>query len=184
VDIVIGSDGRYYDILHMTAGGSARPPSHETVDAREHFVSMNGTEVFKLAVRSMGDIASDLMRRNRLRPNDISCFIAHQANERILDAVAKRLRLRPNQVYNNIQNYGNTTSATIPTCLYEAESIGMIKRGGWVMCVTFGAGLTWGGVLMRWVATKLPKTEPEVSNEDTSEIYLPNLKPGREWDRR
>jgi 3-oxoacyl-[acyl-carrier-protein] synthase III len=184
VDITIGSDGRYYDILHMSAGGSDLPASHDTVNKRQHYLSMSGPEVFKLAVRQMGDVAATLLERNRLRPHDLSCFIAHQANERILEATAKRIKLRPNQVFNNIQWYGNTTSATIPSCMYDAESIGMIKRGGWVMIVTFGGGLTWGGALMRWAAPKLPKPEPELSGQSASEIYSDSLKPGQDWNRR
>jgi 3-oxoacyl-[acyl-carrier-protein] synthase-3 len=145
---------------------------------------MNGPEVFKLAVRHMGEVASTLLERNRLRPQDIGCFIAHQANLRIVESTAKRLGLRPNQVYNNIQRYGNTTSATIPTCLFEAEAEGKIRRGDWVICVTFGAGLTWGGFLMRWGARPLPKVEDVKIPDTTTESYPDRLRPGRDWQQR
>jgi 3-oxoacyl-[acyl-carrier-protein] synthase-3 len=183
VDMILGSDGRHYDILNMPAGGSALPASHETIDKHQHYLKMNGAEVFKLAVRQMGDVSTTLLGRNRLRPQDISCFIAHQANARIIEATAKRLGLRPNQVYNNIDKYANTTSATIPTCLYEAEAEGRIRKGDWVLLVTFGAGLTWGGILMRWAARRLPKGELP-KTPDTASDFLPDrLRPGREWEQ-
>ena len=185
VDIVIGSDGRdrYYEILNMPAGGSAMPPSRDTVENGLHYLRMNGSEVYKLAVKNMCDISNMLMRRNRLRASDIGCFVAHQANLRIIEASAKRLGLKPSQVYTNIQRYGNTTSATIPTALYEAEAEGKIRRGSWVLCVTFGAGLTWGGFLMRWAVRPLPKPAALAGARAASDSYLEQLRPDRDWER-
>ncbi|HDS30156.1 MAG TPA: ketoacyl-ACP synthase III [Firmicutes bacterium] len=179
-DMEIGSDGRFYDLLHMKAGGSAYPATHETVEKRMHTLYMEGSEVFKLAVRKMTEISESLLERNRIRPEQLGCFIAHQANIRIIDSTTKRLRLKPNQVYNNIDKYGNTTSATIPTCLYEAEEQGMIKKGDWVLLISFGAGLTWGGILMKWAVDRLPKTE-EVAVDTVSDVLSTKLRPGGDW---
>lgn len=184
VDMILGSDGRHQKILHMPAGGSACPASHETVEKRQHFVRMEGREVFKLAVRKMGEVGEELLTRNRVRPSQLGCFIAHQANSRIVDATAKRLKLKPQQVYSNIQRYGNTTAATIPTCIYEAEAEGKIKRGDWVLLVSFGAGLTWAGVLMKWAVKPLPKLEEEVLAGMAYDSYSEELKPGRGWPRQ
>jgi 3-oxoacyl-[acyl-carrier-protein] synthase-3 len=145
---------------------------------------MEGREVFKLAVRKMGEVGEELLRRNHVRPSRLGCFIAHQANARIVDATAKRLGLKPEQVYSNIDRYGNTTAATIPTCIYEAEALGRIKRGDWVLLVSFGAGLTWAGALLRWAVKPLPKLEPKVVAGTVSDSYSEKLKPGRNWPRR
>lgn len=181
-DIYIGSDGREDQILKMEAGGSALPASYETVEKRQHFVKMNGPEVFKIAVRKMDEVASLLLERNRLKPHDVRLFIFHQANLRIIEAVGKRLGIKPSQLYNNIESYGNTTSATIPTCLYEAEAEKRIRRGDLVMVVTFGAGLTWGGALMRWAIKPLPKSSTvSARDQQASDYYSDRLRPDREW---
>jgi len=183
IDMEMGSDGRYFNILHMKAGGSAHPPSHETVDKGWHVVEMEGQETFKLAVRQMYETAKDLLDRNRVKPTRLGLFIGHQANLRIIDAVTKRLKLRPNQVYNNIERYGNTTSATIPSCIYEAEAEGRIRKGDWMLLVSFGAGLTWGGALMKWAVNPLPKIKPIEDDELPYETYPDRLRPGREWQK-
>jgi 3-oxoacyl-[acyl-carrier-protein] synthase-3 len=183
VDIIIGSDGRFYELLNMPAGGSAIPATKESVENHLHYLHMNGAEVFKIAVKHMSDITNQLLKRNRLRASDLTCFIAHQANLRIIEATAKRLGLKPNQVYNNIDHYGNTTSATIPSALYDAEAMGKIKRGSWVLCVTFGAGLTWGGALMRWAARPLAKHAAISDGHAVSGVHSEQLRPGRDWER-
>jgi len=184
VDLEMGSDGRYYNLLHMKGGGCANPPTHDTVDKGWHYVEMEGQETFKLAVRTMHDTAKKLLERNRVRSRQISTFIGHQANLRIIDAVTKRLKLRPNQIFNNIQLYGNTTAATIPTCIYEAEAEGRIKKGDWVLLVSFGAGLTWAGALLKWAVGPLPKIKAVDSAKDVAhDTYPDRLKPGREWQR-
>lgn len=181
VDIVIGSDGRYFDLLNMPAGGSACPATHETVDKRMHKLHMQGKETYKLAVRIMEEVSTQLMDSCHVKSRDLACFIGHQANLRIIEAVTKRLGLKPEQVHNNIERYGNTTSATIPTCLYEAEMERKIKKGDWVLLVTFGAGLTWGGALMRWAADPLPILEEAAVADAVAGSYPEKLRPGRDW---
>ncbi len=182
MDIEIGSDGRYYDLLHMEAGGSTYPSSHESVEKDMHYLRMAGAEVYKLAVRKMTEVSKVLMERNNVKPEDISCFITHQANARISEATAKRLKLKPEQLYSNINRYGNTTSATIPTCIYEAEAEGRIKKGDCVLLASFGAGLTWAGILMRWAADPLPKYEENYAAM-AMESLPEKLKPIRDWNR-
>lgn len=184
MDMDIGSDGRYLKLLHMPGGGSANPATHESVDKKLHTLHMEGQETFKIAVRTMLKTTRLLLDRNGVDTEDLSVFIGHQANLRIIDAVTKRLKLTPDQVYNNIDKYGNTTSATIPSCLYEAEMLGMIKKGDWVILVSFGAGLTWAGALIKWGIDPLPVLGDETESEDTAtEIYSDRLKPGRDWPR-
>ncbi|MCX6645328.1 MAG: ketoacyl-ACP synthase III [bacterium] len=184
IDLEIGSDGRYPKLLHMPGGGSAHPATHETVDNKLHTLHMEGQETFKVAVKTMLNVTQTLLNRNNVKSEEIGVYIGHQANLRIIDAVTKRLRLRPDQVYNNIEKYGNTTSATIPSCLYEAEMKGMIKKGDWVVLVSFGAGLTWGGALIKWGIDPLPVLGDELEAGDSvSENYSDQLKPGRDWQR-
>jgi 3-oxoacyl-[acyl-carrier-protein] synthase-3 len=183
-DIEIGSDGRYPKLLYMLGGGSAYPPTHETVDKKYSTLRMEGQETFKVAVRTMLKVSNEIMQRNDIKVEDIGVYIAHQANLRIIEAVTNKLGLRPDQVYNNISKYGNTTSATIPSCLYEAEMIGKIKKGDWVLLVSFGAGLTWAGALIKWGIDKLPLLSDELESIDSvTEIYSDRLKPGRDWQR-
>ncbi len=186
VDMLLGSDGRYEELLRMRAGGSAFPASHETVDKGWHYLEMEGPEVFKLAVRSMLQVSSTLLERNRIKPSRLGCFIGHQANLRIIEAVTKRLGLKPSQVYNNIDRYGNTTSATIPTCIYEAEMEGKIRKGDWVLLVSFGAGLTWAGILLRWAVGRLPRLEEKAAlpSDTAVDTYPDRLKPGRDRQER
>ena len=146
----MGSDGSAAELLYMPGGGSKYPPSHQSVDQRLHFLRMNGTEIFKLAVRRMADSAKRVVKDAKLTSDDIECFIPHQANTRIIEAVAKRADLPLEKVYMNLQRYGNTSAASNLIALYEAVRDGVVKRDDHVVMVAFGAGLTWGSVLLQW----------------------------------
>lgn len=148
MDYINHVDGLGRHHLHMKAGGSLRPASIETVQSGEHFVYQEGQAVFKAAVSSMADVAEQIMERHRLLPEDIAWVVPHQANMRIIDATARRMGVDPGKVMNNIQNYGNTTSATIPLCLYDYER--QMKKGDNIILVAFGAGFTWGSVYLKW----------------------------------
>lgn len=138
--------GRHH--LHMKAGGSLRPATHETVEQMEHFVYQEGQVVFKAAVSSMADIAEEIMLKHNLKSEEIAWLVPHQANMRIIDATARRMGLGTERVMINIQKYGNTTSATIPLCLWDYEK--KLKKGDNVILVAFGAGFTWGSVYLKW----------------------------------
>ena len=138
--------GRHH--LHMKAGGSMRPANHETVNAMEHYVYQEGQVVFKAAVSSMADIAEEIMQKHNLKSEDVAWLVPHQANMRIIDATARRMGLETDRVMINIQKYGNTTSATIPLCLWEYEK--QLKKGDNIILVAFGAGFTWGSVYLKW----------------------------------
>ena len=138
--------GRHH--LHMKAGGSLRPASIETVQNGEHFVYQEGQTVFKHAVSGMADVAAQIMERHNLRPEEIAWVVPHQANMRIIEATARRMGLGSDKVMVNIQKYGNTTSATIPLCLYDYEK--QLKKGDNIILVAFGAGFTWGSVYLKW----------------------------------
>jgi len=146
----LGSDGSGAPLLCLPAGGSRQPTSHETVDARLHYVKMNGAEVFKFAVRIMAEAAVQVMEMAGVKPEDVACFIPHQANSRIIEAAAKRVGISMDKVFVNVDRYGNTSAASIPIALYEAEHEGRIKPGDIVVLVGFGAGLTWGASVLRW----------------------------------
>ena len=146
----MGSDGSAAGFLYMPGGGSKHPPSHASVDQRMHFLRMNGTEIFKLAVRRMADSAKRVVKDAKLKPEHIECFIPHQANTRIIEAVAKWANLPIEKVYMNLQRYGNTSAASNLIALYEAVKEGVIKRNDHVVMVAFGAGLTWGSLLLQW----------------------------------
>ena len=148
MDHLFHTDGSGRKYLHMKAGGSARPPSHETIDAREHFVYQEGQSVFKFAVSNMADVAAEIMVRNNLRPEDIAWLVPHQANLRIIDATGRRMGLEPGKVMINIQNYGNTTSATIPLCIWEYEN--KLRKGDILILAAFGGGFTWGSIYLKW----------------------------------
>ena len=147
-DSILRIDGSGKDHLIMKAGGSVKPPSHETVDAREHYVYQEGQYVFKAAVSQMGDTSMELMERHNLTGDDIAWVVPHQANLRIIDAVARRMDLPMERVMVNIQKYGNTSSATIPLCLWEWE--GRLKKGDKLILTAFGAGYTWGSTYLIW----------------------------------
>lgn len=148
MDYILRSDGMGHVHLHMKAGGSAKPASIETVNAREHFIYQEGQAVFKHAVSKMADVSVELMQRNHLTSEDIAWLVPHQANMRIITATGERMKLPPEKVMVNIQKYGNTTSATIPLCLYEWEN--QLKKGDNLILAAFGAGFTWGAIWLKW----------------------------------
>ena len=148
MDTILRTNGIGLEHLIMKAGGSAYPPSHETVDRREHYVYQDGRYVFKHAVSDMADVAAEVVARNGLTNDDISWVVPHQANLRIIDATAKRLGVRDDQVMINIQKYGNTSAGTIPLCLWEWES--KLKKGDNLILAAFGAGFTWGSIYVKW----------------------------------
>jgi 3-oxoacyl-[acyl-carrier-protein] synthase-3 len=148
IDHIFGVDGSGAKHLYMKAGGSLRPPSHETIDNKEHFVYQEGQAVFKVAVSKMADVSVEIMEKHNLKSQDISWFIPHQANMRIIDAVARRMGLEKEKVMINIERYGNTTAATIPLCLWEWEP--RLKKGDNIILSAFGGGFTWGSVFLKW----------------------------------
>jgi 3-oxoacyl-[acyl-carrier-protein] synthase-3 len=148
IDYLFKTDGSGRKFLHIKAGGSVKPASHETVDAKEHFVYQEGQSVFKFAVVNMADIAAEIMQRNNLKSDDIAWLVPHQANLRIIDATGRRMGLPPEKVMINIQNYGNTTAATIPLCLWEYEN--KLRKGDVIILAAFGGGFTWGSMYLRW----------------------------------
>src|ERR1700754_1918122 len=146
----IKSDGRYEEQLFSPGGGTRRKPSAETLAAGDHFFKMRGNELFKVAVRSMTEISRDVLERAGKKSDEIDLFIPHQANQRITEAVADRLNVDLSNVYSNIAVHGNTSSASIPIALDECVEGGRIKEGDLVLMASFGGGVTWGGVLVRW----------------------------------
>ena len=150
VDWILGSDGSGGPYLYMPGGGSLHPPTAETVERKMHYVHQNGRSVFKFAVRGMIEVSESILQRNGLTPSDLKLFVPHQANMRIIKATAEKLRLDPARVAVNIDRFANTTAATIPICLSEASTDGTIEEGDLLLLVSFGAGFTWGGILLRW----------------------------------
>lgn len=150
VDTLLGSDGTLAQLLIQPAGGSRMPATHETVDKRLHTVQMAGNEVFKNAVRAMESAAVDILERNKIDPSEIALCIPHQANIRIIESLQKRLGLPDEKVFVNIHKYGNTSAATTPIALYEAQHEGRIKPGDLVLLVSFGAGFVWASALVRF----------------------------------
>jgi 3-oxoacyl-[acyl-carrier-protein] synthase-3 len=148
MDHIFHTDGSGRKYLHLKAGGSVRPASHETVDAKEHYIYQEGQSVFKFAVVNMADVAVEIMNKNNLRSEDIAWLVPHQANLRIIDATGRRMGLPPEKVMINIQNYGNTTSATIPLCIWEYEN--RLKKGDILILAAFGGGFTWGSIYVKW----------------------------------
>jgi len=146
----IRSDGRYEEQLYSPGGGTRRPPTAATLAAGDHFFKMKGNELFKVAVRSMADISREVLEEAGARAEDVSLFIPHQANQRITDAVATKLNVEETRVYSNIAMHGNTSSASIPIALDECVEAGRINQGDLILLASFGGGVTWGGVLMRW----------------------------------
>ena len=148
MDYLHQADGAGCAFLHMKAGGSVLPPSVRTVRNRLHYVYQEGRQVFKHAVIQMAEVSAALMRKHNLRPEDIAFFVPHQANRRIIEAAAERLGLPLEKVMLNIDRYGNTTSATLPLCLYDYEN--QLKKGDNLILATFGGGFTWGALWLRW----------------------------------
>jgi 3-oxoacyl-[acyl-carrier-protein] synthase-3 len=147
-DSILKSDGSGRNYLGMKAGGSVKPPSHETVDAREHFIYQDGKTVFKFAVTNMADVSAEIMERNNLTGDDVAWLVPHQANKRIIDATARRMGVGTEKVMLNIQKYGNTTNGTIPLCLWEWED--KLKKGDNLILAAFGGGFTWGSIYLKW----------------------------------
>ncbi len=148
MDHILKTDGSGRKFLHLKAGGSVKPSSHETIDAKEHFIYQEGQSVFKFAVSNMADVAAEIMERNNLKSEDIAWLVPHQANLRIIDATVRRMGLPPEKVMVNIQNYGNTTAATIPLCIWEYEN--RLKKGDVLILAAFGGGFTWGSIYLKW----------------------------------
>ena len=147
-DSILKSDGSGEPFLHMKAGGSRRPASEETLKNREHFAYQEGSTVFKFAVKNMADVAAQVMERNNLVADDVSYLVPHQANKRIIDATANRMGVGEEKVMLNISEYGNTTSGTIPLCLWDYES--KLKKGDNLILAAFGGGFTWGSIWLKW----------------------------------
>lgn len=147
-DSILRADGSGRKYLHQKAGGSVKPPTHETVDAKEHFVFQDGQPVFKRAVVGMAEVSAEIMEKNNLSSDDVAWLVPHQANKRIIDATAERMGLTSEKVMLNIQKYGNTTAGTIPLCLWDYEK--QLKKGDNIIISTFGAGFTWGAVYLKW----------------------------------
>jgi 3-oxoacyl-[acyl-carrier-protein] synthase-3 len=148
LDSILKSDGTGRHYLYQKAGGSQRPASHETVDAKEHFIYQDGQPVFKFAVKGMADVSAELLERNNLTGDDIAWLVPHQANKRIIDATANRMGLSQDKVMLNIHRYGNTTAATIPLCLWDFKH--EINKGDLIVLAAFGGGFTWGATLIKW----------------------------------
>jgi 3-oxoacyl-[acyl-carrier-protein] synthase-3 len=148
MDSMLYADGSGAPHLHMKAGGSLRPATHETVDRRQHFVFQEGQTVFKFAVSKMADVSVEMMKRHNIKPEELAWLVPHQANMRIIEATARRMGIRREQVMINIERYGNTTAATIPLCLWEWEE--QLKKGDKIILSAFGGGFTWGAIYLKW----------------------------------
>ena len=150
VQSYLGSDGNYSDLITIPGGGSLKAASEETLKNREHFLKMNGTEVFKQAVRGMVQSIETILKKTSTAIEDVACIIPHQANMRIIDAVASRLDCVKEKIYVNLDRFGNTSAASVAVGLSEASASGVVKKGDLVLLTTFGAGLVWGATLLEW----------------------------------
>jgi 3-oxoacyl-[acyl-carrier-protein] synthase-3 len=148
VDRILGFDGSGMEFLHMKAGGSLNPCSHDTVERHEHYIYQEGRTVYKRAVSKMSEISIEIMNRNNISSENLSWFVPHQANMRIIEAVAGRMGITKENVLINIERYGNTTAATIPLCFWDFEK--QLKKGDNMILTAFGAGFTWGSVYLKW----------------------------------
>ncbi|NIP41759.1 MAG: ketoacyl-ACP synthase III [candidate division Zixibacteria bacterium] len=144
------ADGSKTELLWIPIGGSKDPITQQNVDARGRYIMMSGNEIYKLAVRAMCDAAQKTLDQAGIGTDEISWLIPHQANIRIIEGVAKRLKIQDEKVYLNIEKYGNTSAASVPIALDEANRRGMLKKGDYILMVAFGGGLTWGASLVRW----------------------------------
>lgn len=147
-DSILRSDGSGFQHLHQKAGGSAYPPTTETVANKEHHIHQEGQAVFKFAVTNMADVSAEIMEKNNLTSDDVAYLVPHQANKRIIDATARRMGVGEEKVMLNIHKYGNTTSGTIPLCLWEWEN--QLNKGDNLILSAFGGGFTWGSVWVKW----------------------------------
>lgn len=150
LDQLLYIDGNGGQYLHQKAGGSAKPASHETVDNKEHFIYQDGQAVFKAAVVGMADVSTEIMNKNNLTADDVTWLVPHQANLRIISATANRMGIGSDKVMINIDKYGNTTAGTIPICISEWHSKGLVKEGDNLILSSFGAGFTWGAIYLKW----------------------------------
>ena len=148
MDAILHTDGKGLPFLHMKAGGSVCPPSYFTVDNRMHYIYQEGRTVFKYAVSNMSDVSAELAARNNLTKEDINWIIPHQANLRIIDAVAHRMEVPSEKVMVNIERYGNTSAGTLPLCIWDFEE--KLKKGDNLIFTAFGVGFTWGAVYVKW----------------------------------
>jgi 3-oxoacyl-[acyl-carrier-protein] synthase-3 len=148
IDSILRTDGSGRQYLHQKSGGSVSPATHETVDAKQHFVYQEGQSVFKFAVTNMAEVSAEIMENNHLKSEDVAWLVPHQANKRIIDATANRMGLAPEKVMLNIQKYGNTTAGTLPLCLFDYEK--QLKKGDNIILAAFGGGFTWGAVYIKW----------------------------------
>jgi 3-oxoacyl-[acyl-carrier-protein] synthase-3 len=147
---VLGSDGRHAELLTICGGGSKSPASTATIAEKQHFLKMNGAEVFKLAVRGMSDSVLLALEKAGVKKDEVACFVPHQANLRIIDAVSERLGVPKEKVFVNLQKYGNTSAASCAIALCEAVEQKKIKRGDKVVLATFGSGLVWASMVLEW----------------------------------
>jgi 3-oxoacyl-[acyl-carrier-protein] synthase-3 len=150
ISMSINSDGSFWELLHMPAGGSKQPASRESVDNKLHCIKLKGNETFKFAVRTLEDIVVKILEENKLVLSQLSLLIPHQANLRIIQATADRLGLPIDKVLINIDKYGNTSAASIPIALDEAVTTGRVKDGDYILLEAFGGGLTWAAALIKW----------------------------------
>jgi 3-oxoacyl-[acyl-carrier-protein] synthase-3 len=148
IDFILRSDGSGRQYLIQPAGGSANPPSIETIENRMHYVKQEGKQVFKFAVTNMAEVSAEIMEKNNLKSEDVDWLVPHQANLRIIDATADRMGLPKEKVMINIQKYGNTTAGTLPLCLWDYEN--QLSKGDTLILSAFGGGFTWGSVYLKW----------------------------------
>lgn len=163
MDSLLRTDGKGLPFLHMKAGGSVCPPSYFTVDNKMHYIYQEGRTVFKYAVKDMSDVTAELAERNHLNKDNISWIIPHQANLRIIDAVAHRMEVPIEKVLINIQHYGNTSAGTLPLCIWDFED--KLKKGDNMLFTAFGAGFVWGAVYVKWGYDGKQRKEEELKNE-------------------
>ena len=148
IDSILRADGSGRKYLYQQGGGSVQPPTMRSVTKKEHFVYQEGQAVFKFAVKGMADVSAEIMERNNLKGDDVAWLVPHQANKRIIDATANRMGVGSEKVMLNIHRYGNTTSGTIPLCLWDYEK--QMKKGDNIILAAFGGGFTWGAIYMKW----------------------------------
>jgi len=148
LDFILRADGAGRNYLIQPGGGSANPPTHQTIEDRLHYVKQEGKQVFKFAVTNMAEVSAEIMEKNNLSSDDVDWLVPHQANLRIIDATANRMGLPKEKVMINIQKYGNTTAGTLPLCLWDYES--QLKKGDTLILSAFGGGFTWGAIYLKW----------------------------------
>ena len=148
IDHMLQIDGSGKDSLYMRAGGSLKPASYDTIDAKEHYVYQDGQSVFKVAVSKMADVALEMMQKHNIKPDELDWFVPHQANNRIIETVGRRMGIKKEIIMITIEKYGNTTAATIPLCLWEKEK--QLKKGDKLILSAFGGGYTWGSIYFKW----------------------------------